>query len=164
MDDLSASLVVTANVKSRLDAADDVLSPVTIVDNYTNGHVFTFGDGATGEADQVYYAVRTLAKSTAETLDLTTGLTNRHGEAINFETVHGILVESITGDSLIIGGAASNQAVFVNAAPPLGEGDSLLWTSESGYTIDASHKSLKFDNTDAVNAAEYLLVIIGINA
>ena len=123
------------------------------------------GTGAS-QADLMYAGTRTLAAGANETLDLTSGLTDLFGNALVFAKCRGIYVKNKSATlDLTIGAAASNA--FTG---PLGgttptmtikAGDNWGQPCKTGWTVDGTHKSLKFAMAAGSGNHDYDLILVG---
>lgn len=140
---------------------------------FSYSQAYTAGTGA-NQADTIYLTTGTIAASGSTTIDLT-ALTDIYGNNISFARVKALYFElqtTTTASSVSIGNAAANQALqgaanFLDAGTDIIRvlnGGCLFFSagpSSTAFTVDSTHKSLKFLNNDGSNTATYRLCIVG---
>lgn len=128
------------------------------------------GTGAVDTANYIWSDRRTLT-ATTETLDLAGGLTNAFGTALTFARIKGLLIHNrntTVGNTLTIGGAASNQFLLFDDASDeytIGpNGIFFIWEpSAAAKVVTASTGDiLKFDAGAAT--ITYDIIIVGSSA
>lgn len=117
-----------------------------------------------GQASKIFHDQRGLGANANEVLDLTTGLTDAFGTDLNFSSVKTMIFEVVSGSGISIGGAASTAFDGFVADPTdvitVGiSGVLALVAPHTGYTVDATHKSLKILNGAA--SGVYNIALIG---
>jgi hypothetical protein len=133
----------------------------------------TNGTG-TGKADSTIYDIRQLAAAGTETLNFFDGsVLLVDGSATGLQTVKQLIIYQIANpdgttaaSSFTVGNAAATQLVLnLGAAAQTWTGymDSVpFWAGrKTGYTVDASNKSLKILNNDGANKLTYVLLVEG---
>lgn len=157
----------------RANCTFDFVKPITNWADLTQGtNQVQFGGVIDPEVwDDAYAAVLSLAGGADTTIDLQS-FTNLAGEAVVFTAVLGIVVRVVptvaasAGVSLTITPGASNGlAWFAGATDGLvvGANESFALCGDpdgDGVTVDATHKTLNFENTGA-DAASVTVVIVG---
>lgn len=169
---MSLTAWLSAEIRARYiksyDQADGTFDPV--VGETTT---LTNGTGA-NQADVIWCDTRTLAKASAEALDLAGGLTDVFGTALTLARVKGLLVSAaaantsaITVKSVVAGPPATGFATWLVAD---GDGVSvrpggtllLIAPDATAYAVTAGTGDLlTVANPDADNAAIYTIAIIG---
>lgn len=143
---------------------------------------------ATGlKSDQFWHDRRALAASGTENIDLAGSLTNSFGGTVTFSEVRWIFLMntssnatlggSNTDASIEFGGAAATEAkLFFSAAGDKGileagsltaDGSFMIWTTKAttGWPVTAGTADIFLvTNLDAVDAAEYVIVVGGESA
>lgn len=128
----------------------------------------TISDGASAnQFSKIYRKVISLTAATPQTLDLT-ALTDDGGASVSFSTIKEIYMRSKSTTSshkVTVGAAASNAftgplagtspTLDVCASSPV----NLCNLLSSGWTVDATHKSLKLD--PGANTQDFELVLAG---
>lgn len=162
------SQTLTATVQAKIQAAYANALPLssptesflkTITMNLVNG------TGA-NKAQVLASDQRTLTTGTNETLDLK-AMANAFGSAA-LTKIKAILFEVVTattGYTLKVTAGASNglSAFFSDASDELAlqaGGGALLWAPVDGYTVDATHKTLKITNPSG-GSVVYNIIVIG---
>ena len=140
------------------------------VSTYTQG-----GTGATLINQLIDHASTstTLAAAATSTIDLTTGQTNPLGESISstdaFAKLRILIVvhesTSVASSITVFNAAANAFQGSLSAAATItlkpGEFCILCSPTTAGWTIDATHKNVKFLNNDGANTATYSYFIGG---
>lgn len=123
--------------------------------------IFGFAD-----SDAIYVANTTLSASGTTTLDLQ-ALTDFFGDAINFATIQGIIIQCSSGTVRVFG-AGSNAFQFFLADPSdkvvLKSGATIMFSNDTlanGGTVDGTHKNLKFEETSTTNPCTFKVVLVG---
>jgi len=139
-----------------------------------------FGAGA-GQADLIWWDRRTVAKDTADDLDLAAVLVDGFGETLSFANVKAIVLinrsDEAIGDheatdaEVQVGGAASAefQGPFAAADDaiivPAGGAFAIINPGADGWAVTATtHDILGVTNLDADDEAVYDIVIVGESA
>jgi hypothetical protein len=176
VNDLEASFGAGIRVKSTVSGSNNLSDVIISDDAFGKTFQFTYGSSGAGLINQAYIAVRDLAAVTAETLNLRSGLTNRHSEAIVFATVYLVYIRLLPSDapytstSLSIGG--TNGATVSDILPifdddadteTIGRNDVFSRLRNAGVTVDNTNKNLVIENNHATLSARYLIVILGVN-
>lgn len=136
--------------------------------NYTKTYNIANGTAA-NQANQIWVDNRSVAASTADSLDLAGALADAFGNTITFTAIKGIIIiAGANGDNLVVGGAASNT--FINwvsnatdeiVIKPNGM-FALFDPSAGGYAVTASTGDiLDITNADSAAAATYDIILIG---
>jgi len=166
-----ATELTSANVKvTATSTFSNALDLSTITDTLRLPivHAFTNGTGA-DKAEITWHDQRTLAKETADNLDLAGGLSHAFGTA-TFTKIKALIIQNTstaTGLVLHVGGAASNAVSTLTAATNdvvvVGAGGTLVLTAPTdGYVVTAgSADVLKVYNPHAETAVTYDIVVIG---
>lgn len=116
--------------------------------------------------DSLWWDTRELAASTAEELDVTSGLTDVYGVPINLASIYALAVVADLDNvgNLALGGSPDNfgaldpdGAVFI---PP--GGSVFLSAPFAGWAVNAGATNIvKLENLDASTAARYNIMIAG---
>lgn len=184
------SLRLTAGLSFGFRVKKAVVGSGPREQGYTYSLSIAFGTGAgAGACNELYAAVRTLAASTTEDIDLSAALTNVLGEAaVTLARIKAILVwllstsqsvgtEAVSGgsarvtgtacSSITLFGAASNpwQGPLVGATAKLtvdnGNGFQQTRNTAAGWVVDGTHDTLRVTNDDGAVAAKYVLALAG---
>ena len=160
--DVSAASSTGITIRSQ-KSFDNGLSAISITDEVSNGLTYDSDSG-------VYYGVVDLAASGSTTLDLRSGLVDRHGDALVFTKVYLVFItltannEDYAASSVKIGGAATNVLpIFDDDADTetIFAGDYFIRSRRLGVTVDATNRNLKVLNLDSVESARLIVAIIG---
>jgi len=158
------------NLDFRATTTDNQTDGTAVRDEFRRSRqlAYTHGTG-NGKAQLCYHVLRSLATTTNETLDLQ-ALLATFG-TYKFTKIRAIVVELDTlnsGYRLEIGASAANQ--WAGASQALKDNTDIIrvpaggrWLAESpvdGFTVDATHKTLKIDNPSG-GTVEYRLYILG---
>ena len=159
------------NVSSNFSDTAELATPRS---NISKQYKRTTANGTgSGQADLRFQdSARSLAAAATENMDLAGGLTDEYGNTITFATVTGITIKNlntVTGDNLTIGGAASNPAALWFGATThtltIEANQIFHITTDVGWTITGgSADVLKILNDDATNAITFDIIIEGRSA
>jgi hypothetical protein len=172
----NATFSITMRQTARKSSAG--LKPRTEQDTLQNVITWTLGTGA-GQINEVYAALLTIAASGNQVLDLT-ALIDTLGNAWAATGIKSIFIQLLGAtdtapDGVTVGNGCTGITVGNNATNPWSAAISDQATGTitlangaqfgrarydaAGWVVDATHKSLKILNNDAVNPA---LVLIGL--
>lgn len=124
-----------------------------------------------GANQQLYVATLTIPASGTTTLNLVTGLTNPAGEAVVLAHCKAVFIEhdaaSLSTGGITSFGGGSNDFQGVWSASDKATLLPGRWTAfgmpatDTGITVDATHKNVALVNLDAVNAATVNVFVLG---
>lgn len=144
------------------------------VDSFADVLVDLVDGTATGQADRIYAARRTLAASGNETLDLAGSLADVFGTTISFAKVKLILIRNVStvAATLEFGPNASNGAgiggfwkAAANKSVIPKDNAFRIFYDPAGWSVTAGSADLLYvENINGSNAATYDIVIIGTSA
>lgn len=129
------------------------------------------GTGA-DQADKLFMDTRSLAGTTAESLDLAASLVDGLGGTITFVKIKGIFIRAgaANNGNLAIGGAGANDFVnwvasatdIINVRPG---GIFMLWATEAtAYAVTAGTGDLLKINNTGAGAGTYDIALVGTSA
>lgn len=183
LDVLKADISISAALRAQRDVTG--LKPITNNSTVSHDTSFTTGAAVAQGADQVYCALRTIAASSSENVDLSGTLTNLVNEAsAAFARIKCVMVkllskkdDSTNGtacSSITVGGAASNAwtGFFADSSDKItipggsttvkGGCFAICREDATGWTVTAGTGDiLKVANDDATYTAAYYLVVVG---
>lgn len=117
------------------------------------------GTAFVGKGDLQFSDIRSLVSGTAETLDLSGGLSDQFGNVIAFEEVTAIFIEADA--PLVIGGGSFAGPLGAGGAVPLAADAVKYWVSKRGWQVIAgTGDGLTIENK-ADEDATYSIVIVG---
>lgn len=166
---MSLSANISLAIAAKETKNGDIQSGSSSV-NYSKVLQLLNGTGA-GQANKMFSDQRTLAASASETLDLDGSLLDAFGVAIAFSSIKAVVFVASESnlDNIAIGGGANPFLSFVGDAsdelilPP--GGLIVLAAPGDGFSVTASTADgLDVTNLDAVNAATYDVILIGVAA
>lgn len=139
---------------------DSIGTSLKVTDTYANGT-------GSGGAQVMYHALRTLAATATDSLDLSGGLANGFG-TISFTVLKSIWISVVTASAsgVQVGGAASNAlaGLFDNVnnfikVGPLGQ----LYISSpvTGYTVTGSTADILKVYNPALSSISYKILLVG---
>jgi hypothetical protein len=127
---------------------------------------------ASGKADLVYHAQRTITASSSETLDFAGSLTDSFGATLTFVKVKAIFIKASSGNTndVVVGNTAATQftgplggATHTIAVAP--NGVLLVSAPNAGWAVGAgSTDMLKIANSAGGSSVTYDIVVIGTSA
>lgn len=171
----------TITLKQTAKKSSTGLKPRSEQDTLQNTIAWTLGTGV-NQINAAYVALLSIAASGNQVLDLT-ALTDTLGNALSFAGIKAIFIQllgtaDLAPDGVTTGNGCTGITVGNNATNPFsapisdqatgtitfvnGEQFGRGRDSAAGWTVDATHKSLKIVNNDAVNAAKVLIGLQGI--
>ena len=168
MATLSATL--TISLSAALQAALDLGSSIANLATHYSTQ-FTNGSGA-GQANEIYWAERTLGASASEQLDLNgTGLQNPLNTNLALVRIKGLVVAADAGNTnnLVVGAGTNAVAGLFGATTHTGivrPGGALCWLCGSGdaagYALTAGTADLlQIANSGAGSTVTYAIAVIG---
>ena len=170
---LSVALSATAQKAIDLATPEAKVGMKRVID-------LAFGAGA-GQADLIWWDRRTVAKDTADDLDLAGALVDAFGETLSFANIKAIVLinrsDEAIGDheatdaEIQVGGAAAAefQGPFADASDaivvPAGGAFAILSADADGWAVTATtHDILGITNLDADDEAVCDVVLVGESA
>jgi hypothetical protein len=162
--DLIADIRISLDTKITADMSSprDAINKTFTVD-------LDVGTGS-GQANQYFADLRTLAGGANEELDLAGVLENRFGQTVTFANIKFIFIENTatTDSTLAVGGAAANAFInWVGNATDIvnipGQGVFILGSNARDFDVTAgTGDKLKLENLDGVNSLSYNIIIVGV--
>lgn len=156
---------INVSIQSRLTGANDLGTPDISV-NVEEVLRLSEGTGTTSQANKLFSDTRAIAISSSEDLDLAGGLTDAFGAAITLGEVVAIYIKAAAANvtNILVGNAASNAfvgplgATGVQTVKP---GESMLWTSKTGWAVTAGTGDLLKVANSGATLANYDIIVIG---
>jgi len=161
------TLKIVAALTSGLDLGSTALVPLS-----TDWSDLLATGVVADQADKLFFDNRSLAGTTAESLDLAGGLTDGLGAVVTFVRIKGIFIRPAAANNgvLAIGGAGANDFVnwvasatdIINIRPG---GLFVLWSPDAtGYPVTGGTGDLLKINNTGAGVGTYDIVLIGASA
>ncbi len=166
---LTTNLTVTVQAPLTNTSSDGVIA----TDPLSKAFVDSLASGVgLDQADKLYHATRTLALSSAETLDLYGGLADGFGNTLNFVKIKLLLIwnkSATAGYNLVVGAASAPFETWTSVTGStikVGPGGLLLLYNPSLAAFGVTNTTadgLKINNGNA-GSVDYDIVIVGCSA
>lgn len=176
---VSATFSMGINYQCQGNAEGAAYQPTTAQGNPKKNIAFKTGTTTSGQIDELYSTILSIAASGTQTLNLQS-LLDVIGQTTNLVRIKGVLFQLLsTTDDSVNGTACSGVTVGNAGSDPnpmflgggtmtfvLSNGDALGWQTPSanGLTVSSTVKNVLITNNDSVNAAAVQVTILGADA